>query len=420
VAPAAGSVHPRAGRAPLLLVAGAGPWQVPTIVRAKALGLRVLAADMLDERPGYAWADLRAKVDISDGDAVLEAARRHGAAGVLCDTTDTGVVAAAYAAEALGLPGNGVEVTLRCTDKARMTTCAAAAGLAVPRSQRAERIDQAWPLAASLGYPLVVKPVDNQSGRGVALVGTETAFADAFASALAFSRSGAVLLQGVIQGVEIIVDSLVIDGRVIRLGLACKRPSADNPTVATRITYDLSGLPAPIERIDAVNAALLAALGVRQGPVHAEYIVRAGQVIPIDVAVRGGGVMIYSHVLPHVSGVDVIAATIALALGRRPRVDTSRGGGAANIEFLRGREGTVTAVEGVEAARCVPGVAAVHLQAGVGDHLIRPAHKDHRPGFVVGFGRTGEEAIRSSCLAAQMISLRCEPVGQSAAPVANS
>lgn len=124
--------------APLLHVIGAGPWQVPTIRRARSLGLRVLVSDGWDERPGYAIADLCERASIVDAEATLAAARRHRVAGVLCDTTDNGVFAAAYAAESLGLPGVGIEAALNCTDKSRMAARAQAAGLPVPHWRRIE------------------------------------------------------------------------------------------------------------------------------------------------------------------------------------------------------------------------------------------------------------------------------------------
>lgn len=392
--------------APLLHVIGAGPWQVPTIRRARSLGLRVLVSDGWEERPGHAIADLRERASIVDAEATLAAARRHDVAGVLCDTTDNGVFAAAYVAESLGLPGIGAEAARNCTDKSRMADRAQAAGLPVPQWRRIGSFGELVAAEAALGSPVVVKPVDSQSGRGVSVVDAAAQLRPAYDCAMAHSRSHTALVQRLATGTEVIVDSIVAAGRVHRLGLAVKSPYADNPTVSSRITYGASRPPAPPEVIDAANAALIAALGVRQGLVHAEYMVADGQVVPIDVAARGGGVMIYGRVLPAVSGIDAMRAAIELALGRPADLRPAHVPRAANVEFLRAPPGLVVAVGGVDEARAMPGVAAVHLNIGVGQRMGALNHKDDRLGFVIAVADDAETAIALSRAAAARIEVR--------------
>jgi biotin carboxylase len=365
---------------------------VPTIRRAQALGLRVFVTDGYAERPGYAVADAHEVADVTDPDATLAAARRRGVNGVLCDTTDMGVVVAATVADRLGLPGVGLEAARNCTDKARMTACAAAAGLTVPASVTALSSDEALAAAASLPGPWVVKPVDNQSGRGVAIVYDATALPAAVRQAQSYSRCGRLIVQQLVQGIEIIVDSLVVGGKVHLLGIAAKTPYPENPTVSSRITYGVAQLLQSEGSIAGVNAKLLSALGVRQGLVHAEYILAGGCIVPIDVAARGGGVLIYPVVLPHVSGVDAMRAAIDLALGRTPVVEVLPSRRGANIEFLRGPPGRIEAIEGLEEARAMPGVAAIHLNQQVGALTGTLNHKDERLGYVVTLAGTADEA----------------------------
>ena len=101
----------------LLHVLGGGPWQLPTVRLAKALGHRVLVSDMYRERPAYALADEHEVVDITDCEATLQLASRCRIDGIICDTTDVGVVTAAFVAERLGLPGIGHETARNFTDK---------------------------------------------------------------------------------------------------------------------------------------------------------------------------------------------------------------------------------------------------------------------------------------------------------------
>lgn len=392
--------------APLLHVLGAGPWQIPTIRRARARGLRVLVTDGLPDRPGFAEADLHAIADLGDAEATTAAARSFGVDGVLCDTTDTGVVAAAMAAEALRLPGPGADAARACCDKAAMTELAAAAGLPVPASATVRTVEEACRAAPGAG-PWVVKPVDSQSGKGVTLVDDLAGLESAVREALPHSRAGRVLLQARIPGPEVIVDGLVVRGRPLLLGVAAKQPYADNPSVSSHITYGAVD-PAREQELRRALERLIEALGLRQGLVHAEFMLGPEGPVPIDVAARGGGVMIYPLVLPHVSGVDAMDCAIDLALGRgvEPQPLVHRRG--AQVRFLRASAGRIRRITGVERARAMPGIAALHLNQGVGDETGTLRHKDDRLGFLVALGDDAASAAAAAEAAAAAIEVETD------------
>jgi biotin carboxylase len=399
---------------PLLHLLGAGPWQLATMRRARARGIRVLVTDGWPDRPGFDEADLHAVADLADVAATLAVARAHGVDGVLCDTTDTGVVAAAAVAEALGLPGPGLVAAQACCDKAAMQRCAAAAGLPVARSLRLDSVEAAVAAVQGGGLgpgPWVLKPVDSQSGRGVGIVHAPAQVRTAADTALAHSRSAGLLVQECLAGPEFIVDSLIVEGRVHVLGLASKTPYADNPTVASAITYFDAEVQAHAAVLHESNRRLLAALGLRQGLVHAEFIVGAGGPVPIDVAARGGGVSIYPVVLPHVSGVATLDAAMDLALGRRPALPAEAGPrGAAQVRFVRPAPGRIVAVEGLDRARGMPGIATVHLNLALGAVVGGLEHKDSRAAYVVALGADAAEAVARAERAAAAVVIRTEPV----------
>jgi biotin carboxylase len=379
---------------------------VATIRRARELGFRVLASDGLPDRPGFAEADIAVQADITDPEATLAVARAHAIDGVLCDTTDNGVLAAAHVADALGLPGIGIEAARNCIDKARMTAAAQRAGLQVPASQHCTTRAQALEATHALGGPCVVKPVDNQSGRGVAIVQDGALLHAAIDRAFASSRRREVLVQRLEPGPEFIVDSIVDDGGVHVLGVAGKTPYADNATVSSAITYGTRALPLPVDTLVEVNRRLVHSLGVRQGLVHAEFIVGARGPVPIDAAARGGGVLIYPLVLPHVSGVDAMRTAILQALGLPAPIEPRRTPRAAHIEFLRGAPGRLHALGGVDAARAMPGVVAVHFNYQIGDLVGALADKDARLGYVVALADNEDDARRCGQAAAACVSMQ--------------
>ena len=87
------------------------------------------------------------------------------------------------------------------------------AGLPVPRSEVVEAEDEAVAAAKRIGYPCVLKPLDGNHGRGVALnLRTEEDVRAAFAVALRQSRSGDVVVETYITGNDYRV--LVIGGKL--------------------------------------------------------------------------------------------------------------------------------------------------------------------------------------------------------------
>jgi cyanophycin synthetase len=88
-----------------------------------------------------------------------------------------------------------------------------AAGLPVPRSQSVRRADDAVRLAHRIGYPVVVKPLDGNHGRGVILdLRDDDAVRRGFEAAYEESRNGWVIVETYITGKD--YRCLVIDGRI--------------------------------------------------------------------------------------------------------------------------------------------------------------------------------------------------------------
>lgn len=392
---------------PLLHVLGGGDWQLPTVRKAKAMGLRVLVTDMFEQRPAYALADQHEQIDITDRRATLAASRRHQIDGVICDTTDIGVPTAAFVAEHLGLPGIGLQVAQRFTDKSLMRMAMAQAGIASPASSVAQQPAQAQAAAAELGLPLVMKPVDNQSGRGVSIVRAEADLAQAWALARSHSRSGKVILESLAAGDEYIVDGFAGQDGVQILGIAAKTPYDDNPTISSRILY-LSGnsFHSAHAKLAPVTRRVIAAMGLRSGIFHAEFKVDGAAVVPIDLAARGGGVHIYPLVLPHVSGIDAIAAMISACLGQPAPVAPKQPSLGACIEFFRLPQGRLLAIEGVQQATQLAGVAAVQILADSGQQVGALLKKDDRPGYIVALAETHQEAQHIAARAKACLQVR--------------
>lgn len=374
-------------------ILGGGQWQVPTIRLAKSLGYRTLVTDIFAERPGYTWADEYAVRDITDREGTLKVAQQHRIDGIVCDTTDVGVPTMAYVAEKMGLPGIGYETALNFTNKYRMRSITSAAGVSNPCFRLAESVQAACKAAAHVGFPAVIKPLDNQSSRGVHIVYSPQEIEAAYSDAARSTHADAVLVEGFLDGVEVTVESFSLDGEVVVLGISDKDHFPHRPEVASRLTYPADFPPAILEKICEVNQRVIKALGMKTGVTHAEYMVVSSDVYLVEIAARGGGSRVYSDIVPYLAGAPIPQAYLQFIAGESISVRPDGEQRAANLAFFPFPSGRVRRICGVEEARALYGVHEILLEFGIGDQLTAPQDDRSRPGLIVVFGKARAEVL---------------------------
>jgi biotin carboxylase len=188
----------------------------------------------------------------------------------------------------------------------------------------------------------------------------------------------------------------MMGGRYYTLAISDKDHFAHRPEVANRLTYPGAFDERVMQVIRATNEAVVRTLGLKSGVTHAEYMVDGTDVSLVEIAARGAGSYVYSHIAPHVSGIDAPRLYLQFAMGETPTVNDSGRRRAANLEFFSFPEGRVTAIRGVEEARALPGVAKILLEFGVGDVLHPPQDDRSRPGLMVVLGETRAEVLAVS------------------------
>ena len=115
-----------------VLFVGGGRHQRRAIQRVQQLGHTVVSVDRNPEALGLRAADVGELVDFTDVAGVIEVGRRHEVEGVLTVAADRAVPVVAAVAEALQLPGIGVETAQRMTHKLEMRSAFAEHGVPQP------------------------------------------------------------------------------------------------------------------------------------------------------------------------------------------------------------------------------------------------------------------------------------------------
>ncbi|RZB17510.1 ATP-grasp domain-containing protein [Streptomyces sp. F001] len=336
----------------------------------------------------------------------LDVVRDFGPVDAVVAGLEYAVVAAARAAEELGLPGPGTKAAAVLRDKLLLRETMSAAGLPTPAFRE---VDSPADIAAfASGGPCVVKPAGRQASLGVLLLDAgadpEAAWrhctgADEGRQLANRPMAWRYLVEERLYGPEFSTEGLVDGGRVVFCNVTRK--------------YTLDG-PSPVETGHTVHAqepfwarelqTLVDAVGYGSGILHAEWVRTADGPRLIECAGRPPGDRIMD-LIDLAYDVNLHDRWIATLLGE----DTGEAPApvrAAAIRFLAApRPGTIAALDGADAVRARPGVVRVDLTRGPGDTVTDVRSSWDRLGSVITTGADAEDAERAAQEAADLITV---------------
>ena len=184
----------------------------PLIENLKQRGYYVYVADMNPKAPAAAWADEFICESAMDKEAILRAAREKGVDLVISSCSEQANSVCCYVGEKLGLPHPySYETSLDVTDKGRMKRLFKLGGVNTSDFRVFETPEEVE--ACTLPFPLVVKPVDAYSSKGVRKVEDREELLRYGQAALGISRAGRGIVEGYCPGMEIQVDCAAVDGK---------------------------------------------------------------------------------------------------------------------------------------------------------------------------------------------------------------
>ena len=391
----------------VLLLLPSATYRAPDFLdAARALGVEVVVATdggaVLDamsgrralavpfDRPDEAVAAIVA----SDAAAPLDA---------VVAVDDVGGVIAARAGQELGLPHNPPDAVAAARDKLTMRVRLAAAEVSQPAfvalaaHPRPEDVSAA---CAAVGLPCVIKPSTLSGSQGVLRADTDTDAVAvvrrvrAIADAAGVDPDAPLLVEAFVPGPEVAVEGLLVDGELHVLALFDKPDPLDGPAFEETIYVTPSRLD------DAARTAVTAAvdgatraLGLVDGPVHAEARVQGTRVAIIEVAARTIGGLC-SRTLAFSTGHTLEALVIRRALGMEVgQLDVVGASGVLMVPIPRA--GTLVEVRGQSEARAVPGVTGVEITVARG-RTVTPVPEGNRYlGFVLARDVTPERVERA-------------------------
>jgi len=387
---------------------------------ARELGVAVTVASERRAAMAAVMGDRALTLRLSDpayaAEQIAERARETPFVAVV-GVDDQGVMAAALGAERLGLPNNPPAAVARTRDKAAMRRAFAQAGVPQPRFALLPCGADVAAVAREVGFPCVIKPLGLSGSRGVIRADDAEqarATAERVRGILAAADEPADALLLVesylhLPGVEVAIEGLLRGGRLEVLAVFDKPDPLEGPYFEETLYVTPSRLPPGVlTEVKALTGRAADALGLREGPVHAELRVDGDHVSVLELAARSIGGLC-SRALRFGAGVSLEQVILRHALGLGLE-DVARESTASGVMMIPiPGAGVLEAVEGQEEAWAVEGIGGLEITIARGRPVVPLPDGERYLGFLFARGSSADAVERALRGAHACLRIRIEP-----------
>ncbi len=327
-------------------------------------------------------------------------------------TDDEATLLAASVSKALSLKSNPASALVPTLDKAQLRQRLREAGLPAPAYQCYSTEENLEDLANKIDYPVVLKPTFLSGSQGVIRANTGEEFKQAFRRIIALlqdpdviqkrgSVAKEILVETYIPGKEFAFEGLLQEGRLSQLALFDKPDTLEGPFFEETLYITPTRLPTPFQ--DAIFKCVNSgaeALGLKEGPLHAEIRLSPEGPVLLEIAARSIGGHC-SNILHFGLGMSLEEIILRHAL-KLPLESTDMhakevaGMHAAGVMMIPiPTRGFLRAVHGLDEAKTIAGITAIEISVHRGQEII-PLPEGHAYfGFIFAKG-SSPEAVESA------------------------
>ena len=324
-----------------LMILGTNEYQNPLILRAKELGYETHVFGWPTGEIGEKTADVYHPVNILDYDLLWEECKKLNPCGIASVASELAMHPMNYLLRKRGTPCNSEKTEEITTNKFMMRETLSAAGINNPKYCLVENSLSAKnkEIIETFNFPLIVKPIDLSSSRGVMKIDSMADLDKSVDYALDWSKIKKVIVEEFVEGQEYSGESIAYQGEYKLLAVTEKSTTGAPHFVETghKQPADLSA-----EMHKSVKKTLykaFAALGIEYGAIHPEFrITPDGKIFFMEIATRMGGDCIGTDLVPLSSGYDFMGMVISIGCGKAPSFEKIREPKEARIKYIITKE----------------------------------------------------------------------------------
>ena len=329
---------------------------------------------------------------------------------------DSASILAALANSRLGLPGNAPDAALAARDKHVMRRMLAEHGVPVPRFTAFHATMNEDVVSRQISYPCVVKPTQLSGSRGVIRADDPQAFVNAVGRTRRVIEddgeslaNATILVEDFIPGFEVALEGLLDAGELQVLALFDKPDPLDGPFFEETIYVTPSRLTQDVQdAIAECTKRAASALGLREGPVHAELRVNDAGPWILEIAGRSIGGLC-STILEFGTGLALEELILLQATGT-PVAGIERGSDAVGVMMIPiPRGGVLRRVSGVAEAENVPGITGIEITARLNHSIVPLPEGSSYLGFIFARGSSPDEVEEALRVAHEHLTFQITP-----------
>ena len=321
-----------------LIILGTNEYQNPLILRAKELGYETHVFGWPTGEIGEKTADVYHPVNILDYDALLEEVKKVNPCGVASIASELAMRPMNFLLRELGIPCNSIETETIATDKYKMRCAMRDAGIDGPRFVLVDGDFDKLQIK-DFEYPLIIKPVDLSSSRGVMKINAESEIDEAVEYAMGWSKTKQCILEEFIEGQEYSGESIAYEGKYKLLVVTEKSTTGAPHFVEIGHKQPANLLPEMYKKVEETLYKAFASMNIEYGAVHPEFrITKEGRICFMEIGARMGGDCIGSDLVPISTGYDYMSMVISIGCGKAPSFEKIREPKEARIKYVITKE----------------------------------------------------------------------------------
>lgn len=333
-----------------ILVLGGGADQAALIKELQSRSHEVILLDYLPDCPAKSLVEKHIQESTLNPEAVENCAVTENVDLICTACTDQALLTMAYVSEKLNLPCYiSYETALNVTNKRYMKNLMKKSGIpTAPFEVITDNVGGELP--ANLRFPLVVKPADCNSSKGVRKAYNMDDYKEILSTALNMSRSHTAIVENFIEGTEISADLYIHDHKAYFLSAttSLKIKNADRFTIIGS-RYPAIDVDEEL-KISKIGQRIADSFKLNNCPLLIQLIYNNEEFFVIEFSARMGGGSKY-YLINTLSGVDIMKTYVDLILGENHGVNPEKQVNHAIMKYIYCNNGFIYGFENFEEAK---------------------------------------------------------------------
>lgn len=283
---------------------------------------------------GETTADHFYPISIDDKEAILNVCKTINPDGIASITSDFAVSTVNYVARNLNLPCNSEKTDIVARNKYYMRCALKEAGLTTPWFTRIKSFND-LNLHELPDFPLIVKPTDRWSSKGVSCVKNINDLKHAIDYAVKESLAGDAIVEGFMEGPEYSCECISVNGNHRVLAFTQKLTTGYPHYIETGHNQPSDIDEALINKITPEIISALDSLDIKNGASHVEFKLINGDTLGIiEIGARMGGDYIGTDLVKLSTGMDFVGMVVDIACGQAPDFSVIQPPKKASVRFI--------------------------------------------------------------------------------------